>query len=370
MATRRHIVLGTAAAAAGAVALRGALAGPSAPASARLEDAQSTEWGVEPPQAHGLDAVALEQLLSDAAAVRGMRSLLVARDGVLVGERYYDRTGANELQPIHSCTKSLCSLLVGQALERGTLPGLDATVGELLSQPGADQPSAAARASLRQLLTGRSAVAYDWSRQMRELEQASDPVRYALALPADAQGAGRWTYNDAAISLLSPILARVEGSDLADLARRDLFAPLGITHFGWRRDRADLPLAYGGVSLRPRDLLKLAWMTLDGGRWRGRQVVPAPWVAQSTASHGPAGWRVEPVTDIGYGYLWFTGRLHGEAVAWAWGHGAQYALMVPRLRLAVVTMASAPPASELMAHNNAVMALVARAVQLAAQGDR
>ena len=362
MTTRRDIVLGSAAIA--ATSLRTAFA-----QSAAGSPPQGSDWRPAPPDSQGLSNGALERLLYDGAAVRGLRGLLVARHGVLVGERYFDRAGPDDLQPIHSCTKSLCSLLVGQALQRGSLPGLEATVRQLLPQAAARAPeSAASHASLRQILTGRSGIAYERTRQARELAEAADPVRYALDLPADPQGSSRWTYNDAAVSLLSPILAQAEGQDLADLARRDLFAPLGIERFGWQRDRSDLPRAQGGVSLRPRDLLKLAWMTLDGGRWNGRAVVPAAWAAEILVPRGPASWRAAPVDDVGYGCLWFTGRLHGEAVAWAWGYGAQFALLAPRLRLAVVTVADAPPPSALPQRNDAVMGLVARVVQLAAAG--
>lgn len=84
------------------------------------------------------------------------------------------------------------------------------------------------------------------------------------------------------------------------------------------------------------------------------------------APAGPAGWRVAPVSDVGYGYLWFTGQLHGRRVAWGWGYGAQYALVVPELRLVVTTAATSPRIEDLQAQNNAVMALVARVVNATA----
>ncbi len=72
-----------------------------------------------------------------------------------------------------------------------------------------------------------------------------------------------------------------------------------------------------------------------------------------------------PADDIGYGLLWFTGRLHGHRVAWGWGYGGQFALTAPALRLAVATLATSPPPSALGAQTDAVMTVVARLVQLA-----
>ena len=73
------------------------------------------------------------------------------------------------------------------------------------------------------------------------------------------------------------------------LAARQLFDAMGIARFQWRRDR-------------------------------------------EPHSERPATWRAGPVTDVGYGLLWFTGRLHGQRVAWAWGYGGQFALLAPELR--------------------------------------
>jgi CubicO group peptidase (beta-lactamase class C family) len=71
------------------------------------------------------------------------------------------------------------------------------------------------------------------------------------------------------------------------------------------------------------------------------------------------------VTEVGYGLLWFTGSLHGQRVAWAWGYGGQFALLAPELGLAVATAATSPPPSALREQTDAIMALVGRLVQAA-----
>ena len=57
-----------------------------------------------------------------------------------------------------------------------------------------------------------------------------------------------------------------------------------------------------------------------------------------------------------------TGRLQGQRVAWAWGYGGQFALLVPALGLVVATAATSPHPSALRAQTDAVMALVDRMV--------
>ena len=364
MISRRELMLAGAAAAlaTGCGAMR------SGPPSTRVPGVVPSDWQTATPESQGIDPAALADVLRDGAQLPPLRSLLVVRNGVLVGERYYGGASAADLLAINSVTKSVSSMLVGQALQKGRLPGLSATVGQLLPEAAAQVPgSAVAGITLEKILLGRTGLAFDWTTQTPAFAAAPDPVRFALDLPANpAARPDAWSYNDAAVGLLSPILRRAHGLDLADVAARDLFAPLGIERFAWRRDRAGNPTTYGGLALRTRDLLKLAWTMVDGGRWRGTQVVPAAWVADSTRPHGPASWRVAPVTDVGYGYLWFTGLLHGRRVAWGWGYGAQFALLVPELRLAVATAANAPQINALAGQNDSVMALVARIVRATA----
>lgn len=324
---------------------------------------EARDWPASPPAAQGLDPAEVATTLDAGASVPGLRALVAARHGHVVAERYYAGAEAHQLQALNSATKSVCALLVGPALASGRLPGLDHPLAELAPATFAATPDApAARVTLRALLTGRSGQAFD-SAQLRSIAAARSLVKLALAQP-DTPAEG-WTYNDAMVALLSPVLEHAMGEDIAAQAERSLFAPLGIRDWTWRRDRDGQPIASAGIALRPRDLLKIAALVMAGGAWQGRRVLPAAWVAQCTEPAGPATWRAQPVQDIGYGCLWFNGRLHGRRVAWAWGYGGQFALLAPELDLVVATAATAPLSAQLQQQTDEVMALVGRLVAAA-----
>ena len=311
--------------------------------------------------AQTLPGPALAEALESGLQVSALRAITVMREGQVLAQRFYGGTSADTLFRINSATKSVSSMLVGIALARGKLRDLSQTLGELLPEAAAAQPaSPALDVTLRQVLTGTTGLAYDWTTQFRALAAASDPVRYTFQLARDGQAAGSWSYNDAAVGLLSPILERAYGVPLADVAQRELFAPLGIDVFEWQRDRSGRATSYAGLRLRVRDLAKLAWVMADAGQWQGAQVVPADWTAQSTHRHVGGAWPNPPIADSGYGFLWFTGRYKHVPVAWAWGYGAQFALVAPSLRLAVATAATEPPPQQLPAQNAAVTSVVAR----------
>lgn len=184
------------------------------------------------PGERGFDRAALDAVLADAAATPGLRSLVVVRDGALVAEGYWRGATETTLLPVASVTKSVASMLVGIALERGRLGAnaLERRVGELLPEASARAGSAATTAdvTLGGILAGRSGFAFDVFAADR-LARAPDPVQFALTLPRVPAPPSGWTYNDPLVGLLAPILERSEGADLVVLAERGLFAPLGIT---------------------------------------------------------------------------------------------------------------------------------------------
>jgi CubicO group peptidase (beta-lactamase class C family) len=306
-------------------------------------------------------APALADALDSGRQVSALRAVAIMRDGDLLAQRFYGGASANTLFRINSATKSVSSTLVGIALHQGRLRSLSQTIGELLPDAaGAHPGSPAASVTLYQVLTGTTGLAYDWTSQFRALLAASDPVQYAFQLARDGRAAGTWSYNDPMVGLLAPILERAHGMPLEKVAQQGLFGPLGIDAFEWQRDRDGRATSFGGLRLRVDDFLKLAWVMAAGGQWRGAEVVPAAWTAESTRPHVAGAWPNPPLVDSGYGFLWFTGRYKHVPVAWAWGYGAQFALLAPSLRLAVVTAATEPAPRQLAEQNAAVTTVVAR----------
>ncbi len=334
---------------------------------AALADEPGRDWATQSPGDVGVDPLALQSLLDNAQNLRALRSVLVVRDGALIAERYYGKAAIADLQPINSATKSVASMLVGIALQQGKMGSLSDTIDQLLPSAAGMAPGTPVHTiTLEQILTGTSRLRYDFRTQLRDLDAADDPVAYALALPVAGTGPSpRWHYNDAAVSLLSPILRHAQGLPVEQLVQRDLFSPLGIDRLAVERDKTGNVMSYRGLRLRARDFAKIAWTMANGGRWGTAQIVPAAWVEASTRFHVATSWSAGPIAPAGYGYLWFTGRLGGQPVAWAWGYGAQLALIAPALRLAVVTTASNPGPTELATQTDAVMGVVASILALA-----
>ena len=90
----------------------------------------------------------------------------------------------------------------------------------------------------------------------------------------------------------------------------------------------------------------------DDGRWNGKQVLPAGWVAESTRPRIDTRINTEGYGALYYGYHWWLGRTlpsgHDLHLIAGFGNGGQRLFVVPELDL-VVGINAAHYASPLMA---------------------
>jgi CubicO group peptidase (beta-lactamase class C family) len=324
-------------------------------------------WRTAPPARVGMDPKVLAVLDTNVAYHPQLRSLLVVRHGYLVYERYWNGD-AHTGQAAFSVTKSFTSALVGIALGDHHLQSLNQTVGELLAAhlpPNADPRLA--KVTVRQLLTMTSGLAGDTPPDgdpdlTYRLYRSRDWVRHILARKPVTKAGTTFAYSNAGSHLLSAIVADTTGHSTLAFARARLFGPLGIhteqafqpvgvafptpaeerayerAKVAWPTDPQGYHSGFGGLKLPARDLAKLGYLYLHGGRWDGVQVVPAGYVGASTQrqSHPPPGGRFD-----GYGYQWWVTSEHGHPSFVAVGYGGQFIQVIPDLDLVVVITSDA-----------------------------
>lgn len=106
-----------------AAILLAAGAGMSRPVSAQApaDYFPTTGWRTSSPQEQQLNKKILKRLIKRIRRneISGIDSLLIARNGYLVTEEYFNGWGPDELHTLQSDSKSVTSLLVGIALEQG-----------------------------------------------------------------------------------------------------------------------------------------------------------------------------------------------------------------------------------------------------------
>jgi len=254
--------------------------------------------------------------------------------------------GPGVLHDVRSISKSVVGLLYGIGLAQGRLPSLASSALAAFPELADLRTPERDAVTIEHLLTMSSGLAWsEWNdgpltSDETRLFWKAEPVRFLFDRPFAAAPGTRFEYDGGGTTALAELIVRAAGKPLLDVAREELFAPLGISEAEWVTDLRDRPLAFAGLRLRPRDLAKLGQLMLDGGRWGERQVVPAAWVADSLRAHVATGdFSIGPGTS-GYGYQWWTGSSDraGHPVAWSAGVGlgGQRIFLVPELGLCVV----------------------------------
>jgi len=290
-------------------------------------------------------------------AAEASTCVAVIQGGRLVHEAYFNGGSADAPVKVYSITKSMTSLLVGMAADDGTL-SLDDPASEQIDEwrvgPAGD-------VSVRDLLSMTSGREWSDATDRRLIRQVDDQTAYAVGL-RQREERGEWVYDNAAVQTLERVLAesQTEDADVIALARRRLLEPLGMRHTRWPTDRTGQATTYSGVESTCRDLARVGYLVLQGGRWRDDQLVSENYIAQMTAASS--------ARNAGYGLLWWTnaegrivevlrqagyprdkapyeGRLAPRAPAdatWAFGHGQQFVAVVPSEDVVAVRLGRRP----------------------------
>jgi len=278
-----------------------ALAATGVASALRADETAATQapggsWEKVRPAEVGLDAAELQKIAAQARKGKS-NCLVVVRDGKLAGEWYFRGTGRTTAQNVYSVTKSFASTLVGIAQDDGDLR-IASSASKWIPQW---RRSAADAVTVRDLLSNDSGREWSPYTDYVQLLAAADRTAFAIALKQTSAPGRVWAYNNAAIQTLEQVLQSATGEEVASLARRRLFEPLGMTQTTMTTDRAGNTQVFEGLRSTCRDLASFGVLMLDGGRWGGRQIVSASWVRQATG-------RSSTVLNAAYGYLWWLNR--------------------------------------------------------------
>jgi CubicO group peptidase (beta-lactamase class C family) len=290
-------------------------------------------------QAGGLDPALVDETLVRARALPTLHSLLVARHGEeLVAERLRG-PGLDRPVNVKSVSKSVIAALVGAAIARGVLEGVDQKVAPVLGDlVPADADPRVGAITIDHLLTMRAGLERTSGRNYGRWVNSPDWIRHVLTRPFVAEPGSRMLYSTGSYHLLSAALTRASGRSTLALARDWLGAPLGIDIPPWTRDPQGFYLGGNNMMLAPRALLRIGEMYRQRGAWRGEQVLPGAWIEASWTPRTRSFF-----TGHSYGYGWFIVQARGYGVAYGWGYGGQLIYVVPDLGLTAV-MTSDPNA--------------------------
>jgi CubicO group peptidase (beta-lactamase class C family) len=287
---------------------------------------RAAELPTSTPSAQGVDARGVLALLDAWEAAPGVEphSVVVLRHGHVVAAGWWAPYTAKRPHLLYSLSKSFTGAAVGLAVAEG-LVGLDDRVVDHFPELAGEVSDPRSRAErVRHLLAMASGhTSETWHRAVAL--DAAEPVRGFLLLPPEREPGSVFTYNNPCSYTLGAIVQRASGQTLTEFLRPRLLDPLGIGEVGWGERPPGRQLALSGLHATTDAIARFGQLHLQGGRWRGRQLLPAAWVAEATrAQVSTKGWG-DPDWEQGYGYQLLRSR-HGYRGDGAYG---QFCLVLP-----------------------------------------
>lgn len=302
--------------------------------------------------------------MADFYRASGLDALVVMHRGKVVFERYLGDTKPTSQHALNSCTKSMVGTLVGMAANEGVVD-LQAPASQYVPELA---KSALGGATVAQLLDMRANFSFsDKPHQIGALQMelhqalgtAPRPKDYAgpdgiyelllTARPTTPHGEGPMRYDNGTTEALGWILHRVTGKPVSQLISERFWVPLGAEWDGnFMLDPKRTPIAAFGLQSTARDLARFGEMMRLGGKFNGRQIVPAGVIESITKGGDRAAFAASPsgpgMPGGSYRAQWW--MAHDELDAYACrGQFGQVLWIAPKAEVVIVQFSSDPDAS-------------------------
>ncbi|MGF9761435.1 serine hydrolase [Microvirga sp. 0TCS3.31] len=283
------------------------------------------------------DTRMIEETVERTKSLPNLRSLIVTHNGTVLTEQALGGTRLDRQTNIKSASKTIMAALVGIAIERGVLQGVDQPVASILDQSiPSDADPRVRQITIGHLLSMQAGLERTSGRNYGAWISSGNWVRDALSRPFVDEPGGRMLYSTGSTHLLSAALTRAAKRSTLELARSWLGEPLEIDVAPWTRDPQGIYLGGNEMALSPRALHRFGEMVRQGGTIDGKRVVSENWIRESWTPRTSS-----PFTGDSYGYGWFMRDMRGHKAHYAWGFGGQMLYVIPSLGL-TVSMTSDP----------------------------
>ena len=184
--------------------------------------APTEHWGLSraTPESVGISTEKVGALVDYVFTDGATQSVVVSKDGYVIGERYASGFDAQSYGTSWSVAKSIYSAAVGVAISEGHFSSVEQKASSVLSEfLGTDKEDI----TLRQILQMRSGLASN-----TDVFFSGDQTAHALANTLTAQPGTRYDYSNANSQLFEPLLARATGMDAHSYVLEKILQPIGI----------------------------------------------------------------------------------------------------------------------------------------------
>ena len=283
-----------------------------------------------------------------------LHSILLVKNGQIVIEEYFNYQSENKQHDLRSATKSIRSILLGIAIDKGFIDSIDDTISKYIKSPVPTKnlDERKNKITIRHLLTMSAGLdCNDWDKKSKgqedKVHKKKDWLQYTLNLPMVNEPGTVSNYCSMGTVLIAKIISQASGMTIDKFAEKYLFHPLNINNVSWSHTTTNKKVIPSAKRLymTSRDMAKIGQLILNNGKWNEKQIVSEKWIEESTTPK-------TKITNIDYGYLWwiipFKVKEQMIVSKVATGNGGQYIMIFPELGIVAVFTGGAYNSQEQM----------------------
>jgi CubicO group peptidase (beta-lactamase class C family) len=219
----------------------------------------------------------------DYAARNNSSAYIVWRNGKIEDEAYFGKTTATTPIVSKSLAKPITALAIGRALVLGKIKSLDQPVADFITEWKGKAQAAVTVRHLLDMRSGLLAQGFDpkpdnvWNRAYLDPDHGGYIVeKYPLT---DAPGS-IYEYSNATSELVALVIERATGRRYAEFVGTEILKPIGAPGGEVWVNRPG-GLAHSGccTMLPAQSWLRMAILVMQDGKWNGRALLPAGYVA-------------------------------------------------------------------------------------------
>ena len=274
-----------------------------------------------------MDKEDLHRFISDSTGNESnICQIYAMKDGKAVYEDCWHGYKTADAVNVMSVTKSVMAILIGIAMDKGYINGVDQKVLDFFPDyPVKRGEKTIYDVTLKHLLTMTAPYKYR-SEPWTKVCTSGDWTIAALDFLGGRNGiTGEFKYSTLGIQILSGIIENASGEKCIDFANRNLFIPLGIPEHKihgdsskedqfdflmnknprgneWYSDPRDTVTAGWGLCLSALDLAKIGELVLCDGLFAEKRIVSERFIREMTSPSVKLG---KMFGFMRYGYLWY-----------------------------------------------------------------
>ncbi len=313
-------------------------------------------WAISSLYEEGIDTLKISELIYEIYCEYSfMHSIILVKNGKMIFEEYFNGYSKYSRHHLQSATKSFASALIGIAIDKGYINGVETPLFSFFPEYSHLNDSLKSKINLHHVLSMTAGfqwnehhVPYSSPSNDNHIGHITNYIRHVLSKPVVSEPGTSFYYNSGCSVLLGGIIEYATKMRVEFFANQELFTPLGITNVHWNKLTRTNNLAglHGMLYMRTRDMAKFGQLFLNGGEWNGVKIISQDWIIESTKSHitKPAGYK-----PTQYGYQWHVGEFFSNPgmpneksyqTYCALGGGGQFIIVVPESEMVIVTTAN------------------------------